>query len=137
MSLWGMLQSKGVLHLNKITISDGITTITMPKTREINVGGKIASSEIEMASGKRVAEVTGCRIIINAGWDYVPADTMAALTTMLRKGLFFTVGYPDPDGSYKSAAFSISIPAPGIFKFISGTPMWHGVSLVMASQEVV
>lgn len=123
--------------MDKITISDGITTITMPRTKKITVGGKIASSETEMASGKRVAEVIGCRIIINADWDYVPAATMAALTTMLRKGLFFTVGYPDPDGTDKSGAFSITIPSSGIFKFVSGVPMWHGVSLVMTSQEVV
>lgn len=123
--------------MTQITISDGITTITMPKTRNIKVGGKIVSSETEMASGKRVSEITGCRIIIDADWDYVPSETMAALTTMLRKGLFFTVGYPDPDGTDKSAAFSISIPTPGIFKFVSGSPMWHGVSLVMTSQEVV
>lgn len=123
--------------MDKITISDGLTTITMPRTRKLNVGGEIVSSETKMASGKRVAEVVGCRITIKADWDYVPAETMAALTTMLRKGLFFTVGYPDPDGTDKSAAFSISIPAPGIFKFVSGVPMWHGVSLTMAAQEVV
>ncbi len=123
--------------MTQITINDGTTTITMPKTRKISVGGKIDSTETEMASGKRVAEVKGCRVVINAEWDYVPAATMAALTAMLRKGLFFTVGYPDPDGTDKSAKFSISIPTPGIFKFVSGAPMWHGVSLVMTAQEVV
>jgi hypothetical protein len=109
----------------------------MPKTKKFTVGGEIVSTEIEMASGKTVEEVKGYRAVINASWDYVPADIMAALTTMLRKGGFFTVGYPDSDGTDKSTKFKISLPTPGIFKFVNGTPMWYGVSLIMKAQEVV
>jgi len=123
--------------VTQITISNGTTTITMPKTKTPTVGGEEVCNEIPMASGRRVKDVTGFRAVVTADWDWVPAATMAALTTMLRAGGYFTVGYPDPDGTDKSAKFSISIPTIGIFKFKDAAPMWHGVSLKMSAQEVV
>lgn len=123
--------------MTQITISNGTTTITMPKVKKITVGGEEVANETVMASGKKVKDVIGYRAVVSADWDYVPAATMAALTTMLRTGGYFTVGYPDPDGTDKSAKFSISIPSPGIFKFNGTTPFWHGVSLDMTAQEVV
>ena len=122
--------------MTQITISDGITTITMPKTRKITASGDLVEVETAMASGKLVSDVIGHRAVVTATWDYVPAATMAALTTMLRTGAYLTVGYPDPDGTDKSAKFKISIPSPGIFKFVSGVPMWHGISITMKAQEV-
>lgn len=123
--------------MTQITISNGITTITMPKVRKITVGGEEVANETVMASGKKVKDVIGYRAVVTADWDWVPADTMAALTTMLRAGGYFTVGYPDADGADKSALFSITIPTTGIFKFNGTTPFWHGVSLKMSAQEVV
>ena len=38
--------------MTQITINDGTTTITMPKTKKITVGGEIVSDTVEMASGK-------------------------------------------------------------------------------------
>ena len=124
-------------RLDKITISDGVTTIEMPRTKSTKVGGEEVCTEISMASGKRIKEMIGFRAAITVEWDYVPAATMTALIAMLRQGGYFTVEYPDPDGTDKSAAFSISIPQPGIFKFVNGVPMWSGVSLKMTAQEVV
>ncbi len=123
--------------MTQITISDGVTTIIMPKVRKVSVGGAEVAKEVTMASGKMVKDVLGHRTVITAEWDYVPAATMAALINLLRTGGYFTVGYPDPDGTDKSGAFSISYPKPGIFKFKSGVPMWHGVKLTMTAQEVV
>ena len=109
----------------------------MPKVKKITVGGEEVANETVMASGKKVKDVIGYRAVVSADWDYVPVDTMTALTAMLRAGGYFTVGYPDPDGTDKSVKFSISIPTTGIFKFNGTTPMWHGVSLKMSAQEVV
>ena len=122
--------------MNQLTINDGTTTITMPKVKKIAVSGELVEVETPMASGKLVSDVIGHRAVVSATWDYVPAATMAALTTMLRTGAYLTVGYPDPDGTDKSAKFKISIPSPGIFKFVSGVPMWHSVALTMKAQEV-
>lgn len=123
--------------MTQITISDGVTTVTMPKIKKITVGGSEVAKEITMASGKMVKDVIGHRTVIDAEWDYVPAATITALVTMLRAGGYFTVSYPDPDGTYKSGFFSINYPKNKIFKFVDGIPMWHGVSLTMTAQEVV
>lgn len=131
-----MWQSKGVWRLDKIIISDGITTITMPRTKKISISGQEVANEVTMASGKTVKEMIGFRTKITAEWDYVPASTIAALHTMLRQGGYFTVGYPDPDGTDKSGKFSISYPTSKIFKFVSGVAMWYGVTLTMTAQEV-
>ena len=122
--------------MTQITISNGVTTITMPRIKKITVGGAEVAKEVTMASGKMVKDIIGHRAVINAEWDYVPAATMAALINLLRVGGYFTVGYPDPDGTDHSEDFSISVPAPGIFKFVSGVAMWHGVKLTMTAQEV-
>lgn len=124
-------------NIDQITISNGTTTITMPRTKTPTVSGEVVANETIMASGKSVKDIIGYRAVVTAEWDYVPADTMAALVAMLRTGGYFTVGYPDPDGTDKSAKFSISIPSPGIFKFNGTVPMWHKVSLTMTAQEVV
>lgn len=123
--------------MKEITIYNGTVTVTMPPTRKITVGGEEVCNEIPMASGKMVKDVLGYRAVVSADWDYVPVDTMTTLTTMLRAGGYFTVGYPDPDGTDKSAKFSVSLPTTGIFKFNGTTPFWHGVSLKMSAQEVV
>lgn len=90
-----------------------------------------------MASGKKVKEVIGHRTVVNAEWDAVPADTMAALHTMLRKGGYFTVSYPDPAEGDVTASFSISYPTSKIFKFNGTVAYWHGVSLKMTAQDVI
>lgn len=123
--------------MTQITISNGAATITMPRIKKITVGGAEVAKEVTMASGKMVKDVIGHRAVVSAEWDYVPAATMAALINLLRAGGYFTVGYPDPDGTDHEADFSISIPSPGIFKFVSGVAMWHGVQLTMTAQEVV
>jgi len=121
------------LDKDKITISDGVTTIDMPRVRTVTVGGVEVAKEVTMASGKRVKEIIGHRTVVSAEWDWLSADTISALQTMLRQGGYFTVCYPDPDGTYKTGSFSISFPTPKIFKFIGTTPRWHGVNLVMTA----
>ena len=123
--------------MDKITISDGVTTIEMPRVRDVSVGGEEVCKEITMASGKKVKDIIGHRAVVSAAWDWLPAETISALQTMLRKGGYFTVSYPDPDGADKSGSFSISFPTPKVFKFNGTTPRWHGVSLKMIAQEVV
>lgn len=122
--------------MTQIIISNGTTSVTMPQTRSITVGGEEVANAVTMASGKIVKDILGYRAVVTVQWSYVPAATMAALVAMLRAGGFFTVTYPDPDGTDKSADFSISIPSPGIFKFVSGVPLWYGVQLKMSAQEV-
>lgn len=120
-----------------IIISDGTSTITMPRIRKVEVGGAEVAKEIKMASGKLIKEMIGFRTTVTAEWDWLPAETITALHTMLRQGGYFTVTYPDPATGSTTAKFSISYPTTKIFKFNGTEPRWHEVSLTMTAQEVV
>ena len=122
--------------MDKITISDGMTEIEMPRIRNVTVGGEEVANEVTMASGKIVKEMIGFRTVVTAEWDWLPAETITALHIMLRKGGFFTVSYPDPAVGDITAQFSVSYPTSKIFRFIGSTPFWHDVKLTMKAQEV-
>jgi len=123
--------------MTQITISNGTTTITMPKTRKVSDASAPEFKEIKMAGGKVVREMLGFRKGYKYSWDYVPAATITALTTMLRTGGFFTVGYFDTDSTIGNGTFSVSYPSLEVFKFIDGVAMWHNCSITIMAQEVV
>lgn len=123
--------------MTQITISNGTTTITMPRTKKVIDAGAPEHKEIKMAGGKVIREMLGYRSGFTYKWDYVPAATITALTTMLRTGGFYTVGYFDLDGTDKSGTFSVSYPSFEVFKFVNGVAMWHNCSITIKAQEVV
>ena len=104
--------------MTQITISDGVTTITMPKVRKVSVGGKEVAKEVTMASGKMVKDVIGHRAVIAVNGTMF-SGTMAALVNLLRAGGYFTVG--TSDRTERTKAFQSTI-KPRIFKFKSGVP---------------
>jgi hypothetical protein len=122
--------------MTEIKISDGITTITMPRTRQVQDAGELAYIEKEMASGKRVRDVKGFRPGFTYTWDYVPASTITALVTMLRSGSFFTVDYFDVDGTDKTGLFAIDYPSFEVFTFKGGVAVWHNCTLTIRAQGV-
>lgn len=123
--------------MTQITISNGTTTITMPRTKKVSDAGTVEAKDIPMAGGKTVREVIGFRKGYKYTWDYVPAATITALSVMLRSGGFFTVGYFDIDGTDGSGTFSVSYPSLEVFKFVNGLAMWHNCSITIKAQEVV
>lgn len=123
--------------LDKIRITKGNTTIEMPRVRAVSVGGEEVANEIQMASGKMVKEMIGFRTTVTAEWDWLPAQTITDLHTLLRRGGYFFVEHPDPASGDASGMFSISLPESKIFRFNGTEPRWHGVSLTMKAQEVV
>ena len=116
-----------------ITISNGTTSVEMPKVKNVQVGGSEIAISKQMASGKIVKAVLGIRAKITASWDFVPADTIAAVLALLKAGGFFEVQYPSPSGD-AIGVYSIDYPTLGVFAFISGVPVWHNVILTMESQ---
>lgn len=120
----------------EIKISKGTASVTMPKTRDISVGGEEVSTSTTMASGKMVKDVVGHRRTVTASWDYVPATSIAALLGLLRQGGFFAVEYTDPEDGETSGIFDIDPPTLEIFAYRGGAPIWHNVSLAMTAQEV-
>lgn len=123
--------------MTQIKISDGVTTITMPRTRNVSDAGAVEYREITMAGGKTVREMIGFRPGFSYTWDYVPADTVRALADLLRTGKFLTVEYFDLDGNDKIGVFSVSYPAPKVFAFRNGVAVWHDFTLTIKAQEVV
>lgn len=121
--------------MTRLVISDGSTSIAMPEVKAVRVGGREVAKEVTMASGRVVKYVQGHRASVAAEWDWVPAETLAQLAAMLRRGGFFRVDYPAPDGA-KTGLFSIRYPTMGIFAFREGVPHWHDVKLTMEAQGV-
>lgn len=120
---------------NCIAISQGGVSVAMPRTRDLQVGGEEVAKEAVMASGRVVKDVLGHRATLTAAWDWVPADTITALSALLRRGGFFQVSYPSPQGT-AVGEFSIQFPTMRVFAFRRGVPMWHDVTLTMESREV-
>ena len=90
-----------------------------------------------MAGGNVVRDIKGFRPGYSFSWDYIPAAVVNQLIPMLRAGGYFTVEYPDTDGTDKTGVFLISYPQPKVFKFIGGVPMWHDFSLTISSRVVI
>ena len=122
--------------MTEIKISNGVTTITMPRTRQVKDTGELVYIETQMASGKLVRDVKGFRPSFTYTWDYVPAATITALVTMLRAGGYFTVDYFDVDGTDKTGVFKVDYPTFEVFTFRKGVAMWHNCTLTIKAQGV-
>ena len=122
--------------MTEIKISNGVTTITMPRTRRVVDAGEKVYTEKKMAGGALVRDVTGFRPGFTYTWDWVPAATITALVTMLRTGSFFTVDYFDVDGVDKAGLFAIGYPSFQVFAFRNGVAMWHNCTLTIRAQGV-
>lgn len=120
-----------------VVITDGVTEVTLPKIKKINVGGEIVKKTVTMASGKEVEEIIGFRPAFTGEWDYVAESTLQSLLTLLKTKSLLTVTYPDPVDTYVTGVYRVSYPQVGIFKYVLGSPMWHGVSIEFSAQEVV
>ena len=120
----------------KLYTADGIC-LTLPKTKQITMGGELAVKEVTMVSGRKVQYVQGFRPAFTAAWDYFPNDLLAEIISLLRKGGYFKVAYPGQDGKEKEGYFSISYPNTAIFCFRDKKPYWHNVSLTFSAQEVM
>lgn len=125
--------------MDKITIysADRLQSVEMPVTRQVTMGGEEVADETQMISGKMVKDVRGFRATFTYEWEWVPADKMTMLHTILRQGGYFYVEYPDIVNGASNGIFSISYPESKIFKFVNGDPMWYGVALTFTSQGVV
>lgn len=123
--------------MDKIVITDGVTTITMPRTRDLLDIGANEAVPVTMASGRIVKEVRGFRPGYRARWDWVPAGIITQLLGMIRANGFLTVTIPDPVTGTHTGLFEIEYPSLKVFRYKDGVARWHDVVLVMKAQEVV
>lgn len=110
--------------------------VTLPRVKKIVVGGQEEATEKKMASGKLVKEVKGFRAVVRGEWDWLPADVFVTLHTLLRRGGYFYVEYPDPVEGDTSGMFKVNYPDGRVFRYLDGQPRWYGASLTMTAQEV-
>ena len=122
----------------RIFKKNNVDFIDLPRTRSIVYKEEAVVYEVEMASGKIVQDIMGVRPGFTATFDYIPADTLKEILSLLRYGGFFTVLYPTPLGNDEIGTFKIEENAgQKVFKFINGQPMWHGMTLNFTSQVVI
>ena len=82
--------------------------------------------------------ILGYRPVIEAEWEWVPAQTIAKLATWIRSGKFLKIEYQDIDGTTKKGLFKFSQPEPEVFTYRRhGTAVWKNVKLKMTAQEVI
>ncbi len=123
--------------MDKITISDGNSTITMPQTETVSVGGESVYTEATMASGRKVRDIVGFRPTVSVEWDLISAADMVSLLAMIKSGEYLFVEYPDPALGDTSGYFDIKCSPLNVFKFVNGEAVWHNVTLTMTAQGVV
>ena len=122
---------------NEIIIAKGGVSVTYaPGAGPSSTGGDVVVKETTMASGKVVRDVIGFRPTVRADWDWVPADTIKALNSLLQQGGFFQVTHPTPDGE-KTESMTVPFPNMEVFAYRNGVPIWHNISLTMTAQEVI
>lgn len=124
--------------MDKITIysADKGQAITLPRVKNIEVGADEVSKSSVMASGRKVKDVIGYRAKITAVWDWIPAQTVTALLTLLQTGEYLYAEYPAPTGDGEGY-FEIDYPSLKVFCYKDGIPTWHGMTLTMTGQEVL
>lgn len=108
----------------------------MPRTRSLEVGGEDVTKEAVMASGRMVQDSIGWRKQLTASWEWIPMETLAALTALVRGGSFVEIHYPDPVEGACSGLFKLKIGSAKIFRFVDGQPRWYNVELDAQAQEV-
>lgn len=121
-----------MLDLDKIIIGG----IEMPRTRTLEVGGEPVAKEATMASGLMVQDVVGYRKKLSAKWEWIPVETLAQLTALVRTGEYIEIQYPDPVDGTASGMFKVTIGDAKIFRFTDGEPRWYNVDLTAKAQEV-
>ena len=125
------------MAISNIKIYNQTEKIEMPKVR-YTLTQEEESEEITMMSGRIVKDILGYRPVIEAEWEWVPAQTIAKLATWIRSGKFLKIEYQDIDGTTKKGLFKFSQPEPEVFTYRrGGTAVWKNVKLKMTAQEVI
>jgi hypothetical protein len=105
----------------------------MPKVRDVTCGGTLEGDENTMSDGTKTFEVKGFRSTVTSVYDWVPQNIINDLVSMLRSGKYFTVSYPDPDGTDRTALMSVDPPESKVYKYVGTVPYWHNVTLKMSA----
>ena len=122
--------------MRKISITDGISTVTLLSDLEFTWSPEIIGERDMMASGRTVMDVTGVknRAEIPVGW--LSSADLATLKSMIVRNVTLTIRYPTFDGDREDRCF-IEMPEFRSFKYDSdGVSQWYGVTLNIEQEGV-
>lgn len=120
--------------VDRITISDGDTTLALRKNTEFTITPEEVSTSAVMASGRLVRDYTGYRNTISIQVWLSEAE-LALLDAMIRTTHELSVTYPVPGGD-KTGIFYFTLPELTAFRYGTGSSVWYAVSLSGSESEV-
>lgn len=122
--------------MRKITITDGVNTVTLLSDLEFKWTPKIIGERATMASGKTVMDVTGIKNAAEIPTGWLSASDLALLKRMIVQNIALTVNYPTVDGDRSDLCY-IEMPEFKAFKYgADGVEQWYGVTLKIEQQGV-
>lgn len=93
----------------------------------------VLNQQVEMISGRMVAEVRGIVQMIEYSYDYMGNDLMRQALAVLRSGSAFPVAYlPDEGDQLVSGVFLCTSITQPVFAFSrAGAPYWHNFGFIL------
>ena len=122
--------------MRNITITDGVSTVTLLADLEFTWSPQIIGERATMASGRTVMDVTGVknRLTIPTGW--LSAEDLSLLKQMIIRNVTLTVNYPTIDGDRSDSCY-VSMPEFRSFRYgAGGVELWYGVTLEIEQEGV-
>lgn len=93
-----------------------------------------------MASGKKKVVVVGTRKILNASFEYIPAETLTALNSAIKSNPLIETKYFDVNGNETTGTFIVKPVSPTVFKYtqINGVTkaVWSKVTIEAEEQTI-
>ncbi len=123
--------------MHMLVISDGINTVTFPKTRNITHAGELEGTATVMSDGTEMFDVVGFRKNVTYVYDYVPQAIFDDLMPMLRRRRYVTATVLDVDNKVRTQLYSVIYPTAEAYKLTENGAVWHNVKIVLKAKEVV
>lgn len=89
---------------------------------------EVTSSEERNLLGDTVMDFFGTRRTLSLSWAFLPEDALANMIAAAGTG-FFSVFYPDPDGSEREITCYFGRRRAGVKMLKAGRPIWTGVEM--------
>lgn len=122
--------------MRKITITDGVDSVTLLADLEFTWRPQIIGERATMASGKTVMDVVGIKNTLEIPTGWLSPEDLSTLKRMITQNIALTVSYPTVGGDRSDLCY-IEMPEFKAFKYgADGVTQWYGVTLKMEQQGV-
>ena len=122
--------------MRKITITDGVNTVTLLKDLIFTISNDIIGTKAQMASGRTVMDIVGTKTSLEIPVGYLGREDVELLRRMINTKHFLTISYPDVDGD-RVGLFEVEPIAIKSFRYDNdGVSQWYGFTLKATATEV-